>query len=92
MDNETNSEFVEKIVRHLAERPHSQVMVIIDNGIAGLEILYSNPTWVWTFGILVAAGEFLKIKHAESITGNLKELEPSDALKLAIASTKGGVN
>ena len=94
MDNPAHDEFVNAVTRIMAQRPKSNIMVLIETE-KGLELYQSIPSPLWAYGILRAADEVVSAQHRANLDRELlaRRQEVTEMeFRAAIDAAKGSVN
>lgn len=94
MGSTSHEEFVNAITQILAQRPKSNVMVLIETE-KGLEIYQSLPSPLWAYGVLRAADEVVAAQHRANLDHDLTERRQQQTemeFQAAIDAAKGSVN
>lgn len=92
--NQAHSDFITATMQFLAERPGSQILIIVE-GPRGFETFRNTPSFPWLIGCLSCAKKVLK--DAMKAERNPEEIErrnreEQEKIQRGIEATKGKTN
>jgi hypothetical protein len=94
MDSPGHDDFVNAVTQILAQRPKSNIMVLIETE-KGLEIYQSLPSPLWAYGVLRAADEVVTAQHRANLDHELiqrRQEQTEMEFQAAVDAAKGNVN
>jgi hypothetical protein len=94
LNPEEHKDFISAAMQILANRPGAQVLILIDSG-RGLEMLQTNQSLVWGFGVLEVAKGIMVNTQANTTNQDdveKRRKEASAEMEHAIKSGKGKAN
>ncbi len=91
VDMKTHEEFISGVMHMLAAKPDAKVMLLVDTG-SGLEVMQTETSYVWSFGVLAAAEKRIDEQFRASMESNLSQKMEEEANRRLCAALSAAGN